>query len=82
MGVSPREITSALIEHGADPAIPMALTRWATMGVSAQLKELGSMADIAEKEHFKSPAVAVLEMWSGSVRRLTGLKLDSFGSAL
>jgi len=62
MGVSRlREITSALIEHGADPDIPMALTRWATTGRQRTIEgTLGSMADIAEKEHFKSPAVAVL----------------------
>ena len=62
MGVSRlRKITSALIEHGADPDIPMALTRWATTGRQRTIEgTLGSMADIAEKEHFKSPAVAVL----------------------
>jgi len=39
----------------------MALTRWATTGRQRTIEgTLGSMADIAEKEHFKSPAVAVL----------------------
>ena len=62
MGVSRlRKITSALIEHGADPDIPMALTRWATTGRQRTIEgPHGSMAAIAEKEHFKSPAVAAL----------------------
>lgn len=62
MGVSRlREITGSFIEHGADPATPIALTRWATTG--AQKTIVGTLADIAgiaEREDFQSPAVAVI----------------------
>jgi len=62
MGVSRlREITSALVEHGADPGTPMALTRWATTGRQRTIEgTLATMAEIAGKEQFKSPAVAIL----------------------
>lgn len=62
MGVSRlKEITSALVENGANPDTPMALTRWATTGRQRTIEgTLGTMAEIAEREQFKSPAVAVL----------------------
>lgn len=62
MGVSRlREITAALIEHGADPATPIALTRWATTpSQSSIVGTLATIADIAEAANFTSPAVAVI----------------------
>ncbi|MEI8038063.1 MAG: uroporphyrinogen-III C-methyltransferase [Verrucomicrobiota bacterium] len=62
MGVSRlREITSALIENAADPATPIALTRWATTGSQKTIVgTLATIADIAERENFGSPAVAVI----------------------
>ena len=62
MGVSRlREITAAFIEHGADPATPIALTRWATTpSQSSIVGTLATIADIAEKTKFSSPAVAVI----------------------
>ncbi|MCF7676443.1 MAG: uroporphyrinogen-III C-methyltransferase, partial [Akkermansiaceae bacterium] len=47
MGVSRlREITGAFIEHGADPATPIALTRWATP--PSQSSIVGTLATIAD----------------------------------
>ena len=62
MGISRlREITATLIENGADPDTPMALTRWASTGRQRTMEgTLGTMADIADREKFKSPAVAIL----------------------
>ncbi|WP_035614422.1 uroporphyrinogen-III C-methyltransferase [Haloferula sp. BvORR071] len=62
MGVARlREITSALIAGGADAGTPMALTRWATTGSQKTLTgTLATMADIAERADFGSPAVAVI----------------------
>jgi uroporphyrinogen III methyltransferase/synthase len=62
MGVSHlREITSSLIENGADPGAPIALTRWATTGSQKTITgTLANIADIAEAESFSSPAVAVI----------------------
>jgi uroporphyrinogen III methyltransferase / synthase len=62
MGVARlREITGEFVGNGADPETPIALTRWAT--TSAQKTIVGTLtniADIAEKENFGSPAVAVI----------------------
>jgi uroporphyrinogen III methyltransferase/synthase len=62
MGVSRlREITGAFVANGADPATPIALTRWAT--TSSQKTIVGTLttiADIADGENFGSPAVAVI----------------------
>jgi uroporphyrinogen III methyltransferase / synthase len=62
MGVARlREITGSFIEHGAATDTPIALTRWATTG--AQKTIVGTLAtipDIAERENFGSPAVAVI----------------------
>ncbi|MDP3850965.1 MAG: uroporphyrinogen-III C-methyltransferase [Luteolibacter sp.] len=62
MGVARlREITSAFIEHGAAPETPIALTRWATTGAQKTIVgTLSDIADIAERENFGSPAVAVI----------------------
>ncbi len=62
MGVSRlREITSALIENGADPSTPIALTRWATTGAQKTLVgTLTSIPDLADLHQFGAPAVAVI----------------------
>jgi uroporphyrinogen III methyltransferase/synthase len=62
MGVSRLgEITSALIENGADPATPIALTRWATTGSQKTIVgTLATITAIAENANFGSPAVAVI----------------------
>jgi uroporphyrinogen III methyltransferase/synthase len=62
MGVARlREIASSFIEHGADPATPIALTRWATTGAQKTITgTLADIADIAERSQFGSPAVAVI----------------------
>jgi uroporphyrinogen III methyltransferase / synthase len=55
------EITSEFLKHGADPATPVALVRWATRGQQQTL--IGTLADIAAKvkeANFKAPAVAVV----------------------
>lgn len=62
MGVARlREIMGQFIEHGADPATPIALTRWATTGQHRTITgTLTDIADTAERTNFKSPAVAVI----------------------
>lgn len=62
MGVARlREICAALVGGGADPATPIALVRWATTGGQRTIEgTLEDIADIAEREEFKSPAVAVI----------------------
>ena len=62
MGVARlRFITASLIEHGATPDTPIALTRWATTGRQKTITgTLSDIADIAEKENFKAPAVGVI----------------------
>jgi uroporphyrinogen III methyltransferase/synthase len=62
MGVARlREITSAFIANGAAPDTPIALTRWATTGSQKTIVgNLSDIADIAERENFSSPAVAVI----------------------
>ncbi len=62
MGVSRlREITGAFIANDADPATPIALTRWATTGSQKTIVgTLATIADIAEAANFGSPAVAVI----------------------
>ena len=62
MGVSRlREITASFVEHGADPQTPIALTRWATTASQKTIVgTLATIADIAERENFGSPAVAVI----------------------
>jgi len=62
MGVSRlRQITGNFIEHGADPTTPIALTRWATTGRQKTITgTLETIADIAEEQQFKAPAVGVI----------------------
>jgi len=62
MGVSRlREITGAFVAHGADPETLIALTRWATTGAQKTITgTLSNISDIAERENFGSPAVAVI----------------------
>jgi uroporphyrinogen III methyltransferase/synthase len=62
MGVSRlREITAAFIANGAVPATPIALTRWATTGAQKTLVgTLATIAELAERENFGAPAVAVI----------------------
>jgi uroporphyrinogen III methyltransferase/synthase len=62
MGVARlREITAKLVEHGASSETPIALTRWATTGRQKTITgTLADIADIAEKEQFKAPAVGVI----------------------
>lgn len=56
-----REITAKLVEHGAAPDTPIALTRWATTGAQKTLTgTLADIADIAERAGFEAPAVAVI----------------------
>ena len=53
-------ITQALLEHGADPALPVALIRWATTPRQQTLR--GRLDDIAAKvaaTGFSAPAIAV-----------------------
>jgi uroporphyrinogen III methyltransferase/synthase len=62
MGVSRlREITTSFIHNGAAPDTPIALTRWATTGAQKTIVgTLSNIPDIAERENFGSPAVAVI----------------------
>ena len=62
MGVARlREITTSLIEGGADPKTPIALSRWATTAQQRTITgTLEDIADIAENTGFKSPAVAII----------------------
>ena len=62
MGVSRlREISAAFIANGADPNTPIALTRWATTARQSTIEgSLATIADIADKVNFSSPAVAVI----------------------
>lgn len=62
MGVSRlRQNCEKLVSHGADPATPIALTRWATTGRQRTISgTLETIADIAEQENFKAPAVGVI----------------------
>jgi uroporphyrinogen III methyltransferase/synthase len=62
MGVARlREIASALVEGGAAADTPIALVRWATTGSQRTIVgTLADIADIAEAQDFKSPAVAVV----------------------
>ena len=56
-----REIAASLVAGGADPATPIALTRWATTGSQKTITgSLADIADIAERADFGSPAVAVV----------------------
>jgi uroporphyrinogen III methyltransferase/synthase len=62
MGVARlREICQSFVENGAAADTPIALTRWATTGSQRTIVgTLSTIAGIAEREHFASPAVAVI----------------------
>jgi len=62
MGVARlRAITESLVASGASADTPIALVRWATTGRQKTIEgTLETIADIAEKADFKSPAVAVI----------------------
>ncbi|MEM9236647.1 MAG: uroporphyrinogen-III C-methyltransferase [Verrucomicrobiota bacterium] len=62
MGVARlRKIAVSLVAGGAAEDTPIALVRWATTGSQKTIVgTLGDIADIAEREGFKSPAVAVI----------------------
>ncbi len=55
------EISGKLIEHGANPATPVALTRWATTGRQKTIEgTLSSIAQVIADTGFKAPAVCVI----------------------
>lgn len=55
------EICETLVEKGADPETPIALTRWATTGRQQTITgTLSTIAETVSKTGFKSPAVAVV----------------------
>lgn len=55
------EITSKLMEHGAKPSTPIALTRWATTGRQQTIEgTLQTIAKIVSDAEFKAPAVCVI----------------------
>lgn len=54
-------ISKRLTSHGMDPETPIALTRWATTGRQKTISgTLATIAEIAEAENFKAPAVGVI----------------------
>ena len=55
-----REICATFVGNGAAPDLPVALVRWATTNRQKTITgTLATIADIAEREEFKAPAVAV-----------------------
>src|SRR5690606_38032816 len=55
------EIAGKLIEHGAAPATPVALTRWATTGRQQTIEgTLSNIAQVIAETGFKAPAVCVI----------------------
>lgn len=53
-------ITAAILKEGGDPELPVALVRWATTGQQRTITgTLATIADIARRENFQAPAVAV-----------------------
>lgn len=56
-----REITGSFIKQGAEKDTPIALVRWATTAMQWTIVgTLETIADIAEREGFSSPAVAIV----------------------
>ena len=56
-----RDICDALLKHGADADMPIALVRWATTGKQKTIEgTLSTIAEIAESQNFKAPAVAII----------------------
>ncbi|MEO1856529.1 MAG: uroporphyrinogen-III C-methyltransferase [Rubritalea sp.] len=62
MGVSRlRLICNELLTHGAASDMPIALVRWATTGKQKTIEgSLSTIAEIAESQNFKAPAVAII----------------------
>jgi uroporphyrinogen III methyltransferase/synthase len=61
------KICASLIEHGADPRMPVALVQWATTGRQRTIHgRLDTIARIVEETGFEAPAVAIF----GDVVRL------------
>ena len=62
MGVSSlRKISEKLINSGADQDTPIAMVRWATTPHQETIRgTLATIADIAEAQNFKSPAVGII----------------------
>jgi uroporphyrinogen III methyltransferase/synthase len=55
------EITKKLIENGASPTTPIALTRWATTGRQSTVEgTLETIAKVVQETGFKAPAVCVI----------------------
>lgn len=55
------EIAGKLIEHGANPSTPVALTRWATTGRQRTIEgKLENIAQVIKDADFKAPAVCVI----------------------
>jgi uroporphyrinogen III methyltransferase/synthase len=55
------ELTGKLMDHGAAPATPVALIRWATTGRQQTLTgTLATIAGLVEQHGFKAPAVCVI----------------------
>lgn len=53
-------ITEAILKAGGDPGLPVALVRWATTGQQRTIAgTLSTIAEIARRENFQAPAVAV-----------------------
>lgn len=56
-----RLICDELLKHGAKSDMPIALVRWATTGNQKTIEgTLSTIADIAEAQNFKAPAVAII----------------------
>ncbi len=53
-------VTASLMEEGADPDLPVAMVRWATTGRQRTIVgTLATIAEIAQREDFQAPAVAI-----------------------
>ena len=56
-----RVICDELLKHGAAADMPVALVRWATTGKQKTIEgTLSTIAEIAESQNFKAPAVAII----------------------
>ncbi len=64
-------ITASLMEHGKDPATPVALIRWGTTPDQETLTgTLGDIAALAEENNFSAPAICVVGDVVGLRKRL------------
>jgi uroporphyrinogen III methyltransferase/synthase len=55
------DIATKLVEHGANPSTPVALTRWATTGRQKTIEgTLSTIAKVIADTGFKAPAVCVI----------------------